>query len=169
MDKIQNQSIYKESTERELIKMWEDIKGNNTEAMSRSLLKSIAKNDEDKNEKPEKDILYAKQMWDSEKGEWIPFDLWGAHFFVNHRKEYVAIRIYRPLAIQPECGPILRGWQSLDSSYLNEKLKETTDPYEQYNQFKSFSGQQVFYEMIKQDQQEYKNEGRHNELPQMRY
>ena len=74
MDKIQNQSIYKESTERELIKMWEDIKGNNTEAMSRSLLKSIAKNDEDKND-PNSRVMCENCQSESHHTEECPYSL----------------------------------------------------------------------------------------------
>lgn len=102
-----------------------------------------------------KDVpLYSKQMWDSDKGSWVPFDLWGAHYIVNHRKEYLALRIYRPLSIQPEFDPTVKGWQSLDSSYLNERLKE--DKCDQEN-YKSFAGYQNFIEMIRQDREELNN------------
>jgi hypothetical protein len=164
MENIKKNPIYDSSSEKELIKMWEDIKGNNTESLSRSLMKEIAIHEEPVQEE-EGDILYAKQMWDSELGKWVPFDLWGAHFIVNERKENVQLRIYRPVDIQPEYGPVLKGWQSIDSSYLNEQLREKESDYEKFNQFNSFSGRQAFYEMMRQDRQEYKNEGRYQELP----
>ncbi|MEK6884599.1 MAG: hypothetical protein AABY22_33510, partial [Nanoarchaeota archaeon] len=74
------------------------------------------------------------------------------------------LRIKMPLAIQPEYGPVLVGWQSIDSSYLNDHLKEEKNPFENNEQFKSFSGMQAFYEMVRQDRQEYKDEGRHSEI-----
>ena len=165
MNSITENTMYDSSSEKELIKMWEDIKRNNTESLNRSLLKEIANQTEDPIVDEENDILYAKQMWDSEIGEWVPFDLWGAHFIVNDRKEDVVLRIYRPVAIQPEYGPALRGWQSIDSSYINEQLREKKSPYEQFNQFNSISGFQAFSEMVKQDNQEYRQEGRYQELP----
>ena len=165
MKNLSHDVIYDQNSEKELIKMWADIKGNNMSELNRNLLKAIAKNtDEKSEEEPKEDVIYSKQMWDSEKGTWVPFDLWGAHFIVNNRNEQVQLRIYRPLDIQPEYGPILKGWQSIDSSYLNEQLREKTNPYQSYNQIKSFSGRQAFYEMIKQDQQEYRDEGRIQEL-----
>lgn len=165
MENIKKSPMYDSSSEKELIKMWEDIKGNNTKSLNRSLLKEIANNEQETGQEEEREILYAKQMWDSELGEWVPFDLWGAHFIVNERKEDVQLRIYRPLTIQPEYGPVLKGWQSIDSNYLNEQLKEKKSDYEKFNQFNSFSGRQAFYEIIKQDHQEYKDEGRYQELP----
>jgi hypothetical protein len=108
---------------------------------------------EDKKEVP----LYSKQMWDSEEGSWVPFDLWGANYIVNHRKEYLALRIYRPAIIQPEVGPIIKGWQSLDSSYLNDQLKEDRDDQLYLQKYKSFAGYQNFIEMIRQDREELNN------------
>jgi hypothetical protein len=164
VENIKKNQMYDSQSEKELIKMWEDIKGNNTKSLNRSLMKKIANNEQGPLQEEEREILYAKQMWDSELGEWVPFDLWGAHFIVNERKEYVQLRIYRPVDIQPEYGPTLKGWQSIDSSYLNEQLKEKKVGYEKFNQFNLFSGRQAFYEMVKQDRQEYKDEGRHQEI-----
>lgn len=164
MENIKNNQMYDNSSEKELIKMWEDIKGNNTKSLNCSLMKKIADNEQETIQEAEGEILYAKQMWDSELGQWVPFDLWGAHFIVNERKEHVQLRIYRPVDIQPEDGPVLKGWQSIDSSYLNEQLKEKKSDYEKFNQSNLFSGRQAFYEMVKQDRQEYKYEGRYQEL-----
>lgn len=153
MESVKKNPMYYSASDKELIKMWEDINGNNIESLCRSLLKKIASHAEDP-ALDEEDILDEKQMR-GVIGKWEPFSLWGAHFIVNVKKEYVQVRIKRPLAIQPEYGPVLTGWQSIDSSSLNEQL----------NQFKSFSDFQAFAEMIKQDHQEYKDEGRYQELP----
>lgn len=99
------------------------------------------------------DIKDSKQMWDSEKRTWIPFDLWGAHFIVNERKEHLVLRIYR-------VEPGIEGWNSIDSSYLNNHLKEDKSD----TPFNSFAGFKAFYEMIRQDRQEYQNEGRIMEI-----
>lgn len=163
MEKVQLEAMYDSSDEKELIKMWEDIKGNNADSLSRNLMKAIATNEEGK-ESVNEDVLYTRQMWDSDTRAWVPFDLWGAHYIVNERKEDVQLRIYRPVSIQPEFGPTLRGWQSLDSSYLNEQLKENKNPQEKFNQHQSFSGRQAFCEIVRQDQDEYASEGRYSEM-----
>jgi len=160
--------IYDSSSEKELIKMWSDITGKNIESLNKNLMKAMVENEEQI--KDVKDVMYLKQMWDSEKASWVPFDLWGAHFIVNQRKESLALRIYRPCDIQPEFGPAIKGWHSLDSSYLNEKLKEDKDSFEKYKSdlFKSFSGYQAFYVMVRQDREEYEREGRINEFSHTR-
>jgi hypothetical protein len=171
MEKMQKEVSYDSSCERDLVKMWEDIKGSNTASLNRSLMKDIAK----KNEKEEEqeiiegqgNFLYAKEMWDSEKGDWVPFDMWGANYIINVRKEDVQLRMWQPLTIQPEYGPVLKSWQTIDSSYLNEQLREKSstsnnveNPYTM-----SHKGQRSFYEMIKQDHREYEYEGRYQEIP----
>ena len=163
---INNEKYYSYDTnsERELIKMWEDLKGGNLQSVNRSLMKTIAQAEEV--ETVDVTPLYSKQMWDSEVCDWVPFDLWGAHFMVNSRKEYVQLRMYRPLSIQPEFGPPLYGWHTMDSSYLNEQLKEKENPYDNYEQnCKSFAGRQAFKELMAQDRQEYRNEQRYEEMP----
>lgn len=105
------------------------------------------------------DITHKKEMWDSEKGAWVPFDLWGANFIINQRKEYLALRIHR---IDYEND--LSGWQSVDSSYLYDKLKEDKTDAEKHSQFISFAGYQDFKEMIAQDRYEYISEGRNSEV-----
>lgn len=156
--------MYRSASEIELMKMWDDITGKNIDSLNRGLIKAI---DKAENEEiqftakiQEEEITYANQMWDSENACWVPFDLWGAHFIINQRKEYLALRIYRPCAVQPEYGPTIKGWHSLDSSYLNEQLKDVKTPKE--NGFESFAGYQAFYEMIRQDRKEYEAEGRSN-------
>lgn len=147
---------YESSTERELIKMWEDIKGNDTQSISRSLMRDIAKNTQGVSQETEEDVLYAKQMWDSEKEEWVAFDLWGAHYIVNYKKEDIRLRIFTPAPFQPEFEPVIWGWKTIDSSSLNEQLKENL-----------ISEYDDFYEMARQDRQEYKYEGRHQELSKL--
>jgi len=90
------------------------------------------------------------KMWDSEKGEWVPFDLWGAHFIVNYRKDHLVLRAYRPLGVQTQFGHLIYGWQSIDSSFLNDQLKEGSID----TAFKSFAGYQEFREIVKQDQKD---------------
>jgi hypothetical protein len=119
-------------------------------------MKSIAQNEADQYridyEAMDSIPLYSKQMWDSEVGRWVEFSLWGAHYIVNSRKEHVVLRIYRPLAIQPEFGPTLKAWQSLDSTYLNEQLKEKENPYESYEKnCRELEGNQAWKEIIRQD------------------
>lgn len=155
--------MYYSYSEKELVKMWDDINGKNFESLNKNLMKAIEKEENKSHIEELKEIMYSKQMWDSEKGAWIPFDLWGAHFIINQRKEYVLLRIYRPCDVQPEFGPTIKGWHTLDSSYLNDQLKEGKTPEEKYSPYKSFSGRQSFYEMIKQDKQEYIDEGRIDE------
>ena len=143
---INNEKYYSYDTnsERELIKMWEDLKGGNLQSVNRSLMKTIAQAEEV--ETVDVTPLYSKQMWDSEVCDWVPFDLWGAHFMVNSRKEYV--------------------WHTMDSYYLNEQLKEKENPYDNYEQnCKSFAGRQAFKELMAQDRQEYRNEQRYEEMP----
>lgn len=93
--------------------------------------------------------LFSKQMWDSEKCSWVPYSLWGANFIINERKEYVCLRIYMPINVQPSYGPTIKGWQSLDSSFLNDYLKKDKNDYEKCTPFKSFAGYQCFHEMIR--------------------
>jgi hypothetical protein len=150
MQKIQKECTYESSSEKELIKMWEDIKDRKIENLYPNLLKDIDKNTEFKIGE-DKIPLYTREMWDSEEGKWVPFDLRGAHYIVNTRKEYVVLRMFRPVNIQPQYGDVLSGFQSLDSSYLNEQLKEKNMPAEDNSPFKSFSGMQNFYEMVRQD------------------
>lgn len=166
MENNQINVVYESSPERDLIKMWEDIKGNNIEGINRNLMKAIAKNEEETECQviSEEDPLYTKRMWDSERGGWVPFSLWGAYSIVNDRKEIVVVQMWRPADIQPEYGPTLKGWHSLDSSYLNEKLKETADSNDKFDKIKSFSGVQSFKEIVRQDQQELYDEGRYNEM-----
>jgi hypothetical protein len=97
-------------------------------------------------------MIGQKQMWDSEKGSWVPFNLWGAHFIVNYRKEHLVLRAYRPLDAQTEFGPVIYGWQSINSSFLNDKLKEDKNDSDYENPFKSFAGYQEFREIVKLDQ-----------------
>ena len=164
MEKNQMNVMYESSPERELIKMWEDIKGNNIEGINRNLMKSIAKNEEETEclVISGEDPLYTKRMWDSEIGGWVPFSLWGAYSIVNDRKETVVVQMWRPTNIQPEYGPTLKGWHSIDSSYLNEKLKETADSNNKFE--KMMSGIQAFKAIVKQDQQELYDEGRYSEM-----
>lgn len=166
MENNQINVVYESSPERDLIKMWEDIKGNNIEGINRNLMKAIAKNEEETECQviSEEDPLYTKRMWDSERGGWVPFSLWGAYSIVNDRKETVVVQMWRPADIQPEYGHTLKGWHSLDSSYLNEKLKETADSNDKFDKIKSFSGVQSFKEIVRQDQQELYDEGRYNEM-----
>lgn len=156
--------MYESSPERDLIKMWEDIKRNNIEGINRNLMKAIAKNEEETECQVicGEDPLYTKRMWDSERGGWVPFSLWGAYSIVNDRKETVIVQIWRPTSIQPKYGPILKGWQSIDTSYLNEKLKKKEDSNDKFSTMAS--GIQAFKEVVKQDQQELYNEGRYNEM-----
>jgi len=162
----QTNLMYESFAERDLAKMWQEIKGGNIEGINRNLMKAIAKNEEEtelqviSGEEP----LYKKRMWDSEIGGWVPFSLWGAYSIVNDRKETVVVQMWRPLDIQPEYGPTLKGWHSIDSSYLNEKLKEKEDSNDKFEKMKSFSGVQAFQEIVRQDQQELYNEGRYNEM-----
>lgn len=158
-----SKSLYDRSSEKELIRTWEDIKENNFESLNKSLLKTISEKEEP-GAQPQYE-LYSKQMWDSKKGSWVPFSLWGAHFIVNERKEYLQLRIYRPCKFQSEFGPTIIGFQTLDSSYLNEKLKEHDIPDDKYKCFQSFAGYQAFYEIVKQDKREYAREGRMTEWP----
>lgn len=154
---------YDRSSEKELMKIWSDITRKNFNSLNKNLMKDISEKEEVKSSPKEiKKVIYQKQMWDSGKNEWVPFDLWGAHFIVNHRKEYVVLRIYRPCNIQPEFGPTIKGWHSLDSSYLNEQLREDKDPSigTLSENFKSFLGYKGFNAMIKQDRQEYEKENR---------
>ncbi len=143
-----DQSIYG----KEIIKMWSDITENNIESINRNLNKNLMKDIAEKEDHLEdiKYIMYSKQMWDSEKSEWVPFNLWGAYLIFNKRKEYVVLRIYAPCDIQPEFGPTIKGWRFLDSSYLNEILEK---------------GYKDFYVIIKQDREEYERESRINEYP----
>ncbi len=113
---------YESYEERELEKMWEDIKGRHLDNLNRSLLKTIAKNEYDV--KTENISLHSKQMYDSKKGEWVPFDLWGAKDIINRDNETLRMRIYMPLLNQNEYGKTLMGWQSYNCSYLQESLKE---------------------------------------------
>lgn len=106
----------------------------------------------------EEHTIGSKQMWDSEKGEWVPFDLRGAHFIINARKEYLGLRIYR------QFDHSSKGWHSVDSSFMMDKLKENKTDEEKNSPFISFAGSQNFYEMIKQDIQGYKDEGRYSEI-----
>jgi hypothetical protein len=165
--------MYESYSEKELIKMWEEIKGGNIEGLNHGLMKAIAKNEEVTHARigEEEDPLYTKRMWDSEKdrgkgqakGGWVPFCIWGAHFIVNERKETVIVQIWRPCDIQPEYGPILKAWHSLDSSYLNEQLKEKgREANEKFE--KMYTGIQAFREMVRQDQQELYRQGRYEEM-----
>ena len=63
---INNEKYYSYDTnsERELIKMWEDLKGGNLQSVNRSLMKTIAQAEEV--ETVDVTPLYSKQMWDSE-------------------------------------------------------------------------------------------------------
>lgn len=164
MENPQINVMYESSSERDLEKMWQEIKGGNIEVINRNLMKAIAKNEEEATcvVIGGEDPIYTKRMWDSELGGWVPFSLWGAYFIVNERKETVIVQVWRPLDIQPEYGPTLRGWQSIDTSYLNEKLKEKEDSHDKFEKMKS--GIQAFKEIVKQDQQEYYDEGRYNEM-----
>jgi hypothetical protein len=110
-----------------------------------------------------KDVTPEKQMWDSKKGEWVPFDIWGAHFIVNDRNEYLCLRVFKEYNADPKLGPTTKGWQSIDSSYLTEQLKENRTDEEKNTPFKSFAGYQAFYEIVKQDMNEYAGEGRISE------
>lgn len=163
------QKIYDSCSEKELSDMWSDIVGKDIESLNRSLMKAIDENEKQKVESlkigDDHIPLHSKEMWDSEKGSWVPFDLWGASFIVNHRKEYLCARIYLPCVIQPEYGRKLMGWYSLNTSYLNERLKEfhLSEEKRKNDLNKSFSGYQDFYEIFRQDRQEYKYEGRGNE------
>lgn len=142
------------------------IKDKKSRASNDSLMRAIERaksrgSDEVSNVKiDDGDIaINSKEMWDSEKGSWVPFDLWGAHFIVNERREYLAVRIYRPSDIQPENGPIVKGWHSMDTSYMNEQLKEDRSCLEKYTEHlhKSFVGYKEFREMVRQDRIEEKN------------
>lgn len=159
MKNNQKNFIYESFPERELIKMWEDIEERNLDRLNRSLMKAIGKNEQEEAAKVgQEEPLYRKRMWDTEKGEWVPFSLWGAHFIVNERKEPLVLQIWRPVDIQPEYGPTLKGWCSIDSSYLTEALKEKEIP-------SKYIGNQSFREIIKQDYDELKGEGRYDEIP----
>jgi len=93
--------------------------------------------------------LFSKQMWDSEKCDWVPYSLWGANFIINERKEHLCLRIYMPINIQPSYGPTIKGWHTLDSSFLNDYLKKDKDYCEKGTPFKSFAGYQGFHEMMR--------------------
>ncbi len=168
MERMQKEFSYDSSCERDLIKMWEDIKGSDTTSLNRSLMKVIAKNEENEEEQKivvgEENELFAIQMWDSEMGEWVPFSMWGANYIVNVRKEYVAIRMFQNAPVQPEYGKVLKGWLSVDSSFLNEQLREK-ESAEAENPFNmAHKSKRSFYEMVAQDAQEYRKEGRYDEL-----
>jgi hypothetical protein len=100
-----------------------------------------------------------KQMWDSETRSWVPFDIRGAHFIVNIRKEYLALRVFHP-PVLTEYGHSLEGWQTIDSSYMQDQLKEDKNDCEKDTPYQSYSGYQAWREMIQQDRQEYINENR---------
>lgn len=164
MENVKNNQIYDNSDEKELIKMWEDIKGTNIDSLNCSLMKAIAENvvvGEPVNEI----LAYSMRIWDSERGDWVPFDLWTAHYIINELKEYLALQIFCPASVQPQLDPTLWGWHSLDSSYLNEKLKEKENPLKKFNQLKSLSERKTFCKLIKQYHDEYRSEGRYYELP----
>lgn len=159
MKNNQTNVMYESFPERELMKMWENIEGRNLDGLNNSLMKTIGKIEQEEAVKVgQEEPLYRKRMWDTEKGEWVPFSLWGAHFIVNERKEHLVLQIWRPTDIQPKYGPTLKGWHSLDSSYLTEALKEKEIP-------SKYIGSQAFREMIKQDHDELKGEGRYDDLP----
>jgi hypothetical protein len=159
MEPLQNKRVYENYSDKELIKIWEeDVKGCQSQSANRMLMKAIADNEE-KSDDGNSIPLHSKRMWDSETSAWVPFEIWGAHHIVNDRKEYVQLQHWSPVDIQPEFGETLKGWKSLDSSYLNEMLKEKPSWIDQFNQNSSFSCLKGFYEVIKQDQQEKRNEG----------
>jgi len=159
--------------EKESEEIWKNIVNKKIKSLNKSLMKVIAhrhpvadkhreESERVKNLKIGDDSipLYSKQMWDSQTASWVPFSFWGAHFIVNDRKEHVAVRIYAPCDFQPEFGPTVKGWRSLDTSYLNERLKENTCSDEDCpppSPFNSFAGYKDFKEIIRQDRNEYSN------------
>jgi|SRR5882672_129436 len=114
---------YDSLPERELESLWENISGKDIRNLNRNLIKAIAKN-EDKVQTKEIP-LQAKQMFDSEKAEFVPFDIWGAHYIVNVKKETLVMRIYLPLPYQNEGGEVLKAWTRYDCAHLQESLDET--------------------------------------------
>ncbi len=188
MEKKQENIRYESLPESELIKMWDDIQERNLDGLNRSLMKSIGKNENErdlcglnrslmkaigKNEEEARKVgqddipLYSKRIWNTEmivngvRGGWDNFSLRLAHLVVNERKEPLVMQIFRPTDIQPEYGPIIKGWLSFNSSFvddLTEMLKNKKFVEENF-------GDKTYYEMVKQDHQELRNEGRYDELP----
>jgi hypothetical protein len=146
--------LYKSHSERELEKMWADRQLKDKKNSNRSLLKAIS--NLEYNEKINEIPLYSKQMYDSAKSKWVPFDIRGAHYIINNRDENLNMRISLP--VPNEYGEIIMGWKSLDSSYLQESLKEknTTSVANEWRDW---------IKMVEQDKQEYRNEERYNEIP----
>lgn len=165
METVKANYTYESACEKELDQMWEqDVKGTNTKTAHRGLMKAIALNDQVKLDKLDEAEIHTKEMYDTEKMEWIPFDLWGASLFINMRKEEVLLRIREPLPYQSEFGDILYGWKTIDGSYLTPMLKEQESSIDKFNKLTLVSSRKEFCEIIKQDREEYMAEGRYSEL-----
>jgi hypothetical protein len=154
--------LYKDTSERELENMWEDIKGNNITNLNRSLLKDIDKNDTQV--KTESLPVYRKEMYDSEEGEWVPFDIRGASYIINERNEKLRMRMMMPMPSYNEFGALIYSWKPYDSSYLQSTLKDKTYKVPKLAPVHSQDIQE-WLQMIKQDHQEYRDEGRYDEIP----
>lgn len=150
---------YESIPERNLEKMWENIKGRDCDKLSRNLLKSIAKNSDTVQTQ---DIpLPAKEMWDSSTSSYVPFDPWGAAYIINEKKEELLMRIFMALPNQNEEGEVLRGWQKYNCSSLMETLKKKDiRPNKQVA-----LSLQNWREMVRQDHKALRDECRYSELP----
>lgn len=169
--------MYESSSEKELIKMWEDIKGGNVSGVNRSLMKAIAKNEEEKRgdfcDIHQEEPLYKKRMWDSSKSDWVPFSIWDAYTMLKNGSDLI-VQIWRPLDIQPEYGPLLKRWHDIDTYYLKDYLNRIIEKEKEGNEFdterfgKIGAGIRAFRKMVQSDQQELKYEGRYDELIERR-
>lgn len=166
----QSKIIYDSYPERELENMWQQINEKDTANLSRSLLKAIAKKEE--GVKTIEIPLYTKQMFNPETEEWIPFDIWGAHFIINNFNGPFEMRMRMPLPNQNEFGEILSGWKSYDTSYLQESLKDKklNDKAIDNTPKNSISAQtqtelQYWLDLVRKEREAYKSNGMHSELP----
>lgn len=123
---FESKKIYRSYPERELERMWQDISTKNYKNLSNKLLKAISK---DKDKVKTVDIpLYSKRMFDSEKVQYVPFNIWGAHYIVNVRKENLLMQIFLPLPYQVESDDPLKGWSKYNCEHLQKSLMEKDSP-----------------------------------------
>lgn len=163
MEHVQNQRIYDSHSEKELIASWEEeVVGTNTKSCNRLLMKEIGKNEEDVegNNIP----VNTRQMYDSKSNSWIPYDFWFGLVVVNDRKEQILARIWEAAPYQPEFGKTLYGWKTLNTDLLQSILEKKESAIDQFNQKTLVGNRNEFYEVIKQDRQEKRNEGDYSDI-----
>ena len=175
MNNIEKSKIYTDLPERELEHMWEEIKGNTNKNSNRNLMKDISIHEIDSNS----DIqTHTKEIWDSKTAQYIPFDIWKAYEIVNEKKEKLVMRSYEPASYQPEYGVTLYGWKKYECPYLENYLTEKEDLMERMlpknksmNELKNWLSlpedqlsQEDWRKMHDQEDQEYRYEGRYDEI-----